>query len=123
MAAEDVEIATRFLDAVAASLKTGDREPVYPLLAEDVEWVTPGRTLRGIDEVRNELIWGFPPENLDAELEPGEFEDRGEGRIGCEVREIYRWKRTAEFAHERLRRIEVTIRDGKISRYEMRVVG
>ena len=123
MGAEDVEIATRFLLAAEASLKTGDREPVYPLLALDVEWVTPMRTLHGLDEVRKELIWGFPPENLDVELELGEMEDLGESRVGCDLREVYRWKQTGEFAHERRRRVEVTIHDGKISRYEMRVVG
>ena len=123
MGAEDVEIATRFLLAAGASLKTGDREPVYPLLAQDVEWVTPMRTLHGLDEVREELIWGFPPENLDAELELGEAEDLGESRVGCDLREVYRWKQTGEFAHDRRRRVEVTIRDGRISRYEMRVVG
>ena len=52
MGAEDVEVATRFLRAAGASLKTGDREPVYPLLAQEVEWVTPMRTLHGVDEVR-----------------------------------------------------------------------
>jgi len=36
---------------------------------------------------------------------------------------LHRWKQTGEFAHERRRRVEVTIRDGKTSRYEMRVVG
>jgi ketosteroid isomerase-like protein len=123
MGAEEVQIATRCLSAAGASLKTGDREPVYALLAQDVEWVVPMRTLRGIDEVRKELIWGLPPENLDVEVELGELEDLGDGRVGCEVREVYRWKQTGEFAHERLRRIEVTIRNGKISRWEMRVVG
>jgi len=123
MAAEHVEIATRCLRAAGASLKTGDREPVYELLAQDVEWIVPMRTLHGIDEVREELIWGLPPENLDAEVELGEVEDLGEGRVGCNVREVYRWKQTGEFAHERRRRVEVMIRNGKISRWEMRVVG
>jgi hypothetical protein len=122
MGAEDVEVATRFLRAAGASLKTGDREPVYPLLAQEVEWVTPMRTLHGVDEVRSELIWGFMPETLDVELELGELEDLGEGRVRCDVREEYRWKPTGEFAHERRRRVEVTVQDGKISRYEMRVV-
>ena len=123
MGAEDVEVASRFLRAAGASLKTGDREPVYPLLAQDVEWVTPMRTLHGVDEVRKELIWGVMPENLDAELELGELEDLGGGRVRCDVREEYRWKPTGEVSHERRRRVEVTIQDGKISRYEMRVVG
>jgi ketosteroid isomerase-like protein len=123
MGAAEVELATRCLRAAGASLKTGDREPVYALLTEDVEWVVPMRTLHGIDEVRKELIWGLPPENLDAEVELAELRDLGEGRVLCDVHELYRWKQTGEFAHERLRRIELTIRDGKISRWEMRVVG
>lgn len=123
MSAEDVEVATRFLRAGVASLKTGDRESVYPLLAPEVEWVTPMRTLHGVDEVRKDLIWGFPPEDLDVEVELGELHDLGEGRVRCDVREEYRWKQTGEFAHERRRRVEVTIQNGRISRYEMRVVG
>jgi hypothetical protein len=39
------------------------------------------------------------------------------------VHEIYRWKETGEVSYERDRRIELMIRDGKISRYEMRIVG
>jgi hypothetical protein len=39
------------------------------------------------------------------------------------VHEIYRWKETGEVSYERDRRIELTIGDGKISRYEMRIVG
>ena len=54
MGAAEVELATRCLRAAGASLETGDREPVYALLAEDVEWVVPMRTLQGIDEVRKE---------------------------------------------------------------------
>ena len=123
MGAEEVEIATRCLQAAGASLETGERDPVYAFLADDVEWVVPARPLHGIDEVRNELIWGLPPENLDAEVKLGDVEDLGEGRVRCDVREVYRWKQTGELAHERLRRIEVTIRNGKVSRWEMRVVG
>jgi len=41
----------------------------------------------------------------------------------CDVHEIYRWKETGEVSYERERRIELMIRDGKISRYEMRIVG
>jgi hypothetical protein len=32
-------------------------------------------------------------------------------------------KRSGDFAYQRARRIEITIRDGKVSRYEMKVVG
>jgi ketosteroid isomerase-like protein len=123
MGTAEVDLATRCLRAAGASLETGDREPVYALLAEDVEWVVPMRTLHGIDEVRKELIWGLPPEDLKVEIELGELEDLGEGRVVCNVREVYRWKQTGEFAHERFRRIELAIRNGKISRWEMHVVG
>jgi hypothetical protein len=123
MAAQDVEVATRFLGALAAAAKSGDREPVYPLVAEDVEWVTPERTLHGIDDIREHLIWGFPPEHLDVELQVGDVVDLGEGRVRAEILQVYRWKQTGEFAHERRRRIELTIGDAKINRYEMRIVG
>jgi ketosteroid isomerase-like protein len=123
MAADDVEIARQFRIALEAAAKSGDREAVYPFLAVDVEWVTPKRTLHGIDEVREELIWGSPPENLDLEFEEGEWLELGDGRVVSDVRQIYRVKGTSDFAYERNRQIELTIRDGKISRYEMRIVG
>ena len=123
MGVQDVAVATRFLSALSAAVKSGDREPVIPLVAQDVEWVTPERTFHGIDDVQEHLIWGFPPEHLDVELEVGEVVDLGEGQVRSEIRQIYRWKQTGEFAHERHRRIDVTIRNGKISRYEMRIVG
>jgi hypothetical protein len=123
MAAQDVEIATRFLNAVGAALKTGDREPVFPLVTQDVEWVTPERTFHGIDDAREHLIWGFPPDHLEVELQVGEVVDLGEGRVRSEIVQVYRWKQTGEFAHERHRRIDLTITGGRISRYEMRIVG
>jgi ketosteroid isomerase-like protein len=123
MAAQDVEIASRFLSAVGAAVQSGDREPVVPLVAQDVEWITPERTFNGIDDVREHLIWGFPPRHRDVEFEVGETADLGEGRVRADVLQVYRWKETGEFAHERRRRIDLTIRDGKISRYEMRIVG
>ena len=123
MGADDLEIARQFRIALEAAAKTGDREAVYPFLAADVEWVTPKRTLHGIDEVREELIWGSPPENLDLEFAEGDWLELGDGRVVSDVRETYRVKGTGDFAYERNRRIELTIRDGKISRYEMRIVG
>jgi ketosteroid isomerase-like protein len=121
--AEDVEVAGQFLTALEEAAESGDREAVYPLLAPNVEWVTPKRTLRGIDEIREELTWGSPPEKLDLEFQAGDWVDLGERGAGCDVHEIYRWKETTEVSYERDRRIELTIRDGKISRYEMRIVG
>lgn len=123
MRAEDVEVAGQFLAALEAAAEGGDREAVYPLLSPDVEWVTPKRTLRGIDEIREELTWGSPPENLDVEFEAGDWLDLGDLRVACDVHQVYRWKETGEVSYERDRRIELTIRDGKIARYEMRITG
>ena len=123
MRAEDVEVAGQFLAALEAAAQSGDREAVYPLLSPDVEWVTAKRTLRGIGEIREELTWGSPPENLDIEFEAGDWVDLGDFRVACDVHQVYRWKETGEVSYERDRRIELTIRDGKIARYEMRIVG
>ena len=123
MPAEDMEVAGQFLAALEAAAQSGDREAVYPLLAPDVAWVTPMRILRGIDAIREARTWGSPPDTLDLEFEAGDWRDLGDGRVACDVHQVYRWKETGEVSYERDRRIEVTIRDGKISRYEMRIVG
>ena len=123
MGADDLEIATRFRIALEAAAKSGDREPLYPFLAADVEWVTAKRTLHGIDEVKEELIWGSPDENFDLEFEEGEWVELGDGRLVLDVHEVYKVKATGDFAYERQRQIELTIRDSEISRYEMRIVG
>ena len=119
----EVDVAGQFLAALSAAAESGDREAVYPFLAADVEWVTPKRTLRGIDEIREELTWGSPPEKLDLEFEAGDWVDLGDSRLACDVHQVYRWKETGEVSYERERRIELTIRDDKIARYEMRIVG
>ena len=62
-------------------------------------------------------------ENLDLEFEEGEWVELGDGRVVSDVHEVYRVKATGDFAYERNRQIELTIRDGQISRYEMRIVG
>ena len=123
MGPDDLEIATRFRIALETAAKSGDREALYPFLAADVEWVTAKRTLHGIDEVREELIWGSPDENLDLEFEEGEWVELGDGRLVLDVHQVYRVRATGDFAYERNRQIKLTIRDGQISRYEMRIVG
>ena len=119
MGASDIEVAERFGVALEAAVRTNDREIVYPLLAPDVEWVTPKRTLHGIDEMRREWTWGSSPESFDYEFEKGDWVDDGDGRRSCDVREIYRLKDTGDFAYSHRRRIQLTIHDGKITRYEM----
>jgi ketosteroid isomerase-like protein len=119
MVAQDVAIAERFRVALEAAVRTNAREAVYALLAPDVEWVTPKRTLHGVDEMRREWTWGSSPESFDYEFEVSDWADDGEGQLGCDVREIYRLKETGDFAYSRRRRIQLTIREGKITRYEM----
>ena len=123
MSTDTAEIATAFLTALETAAKTGDRAQVYPFLAADAEWVTPQRDLRGVDEIRRELTWVNPPDKLDLVFERGELVELGEGRVASEVRQVYTVKATGEFAYTRLRRVELTVRDGKVSRYEMRSVG
>jgi ketosteroid isomerase-like protein len=123
MGDNDVVIARRFAKALEEAARTGDREAVYPLLADDVEWITPKRTLSGIESVEKEMIWGSPPEQLELEFAVSEWANRGEGCVVAEVHQVYRLKGTGEIAYERERHIELTIRDGKVCRYEMRIVG
>src|SRR6266536_3549833 len=104
MRAEDVEVAGQFLAALEAAASSGDREAVYPLLAPDVEWVTPKRALRGIDEIREELTWGLSPEKLDLEFEARDWVDLDDGRFACDAHQVYRWKETGEVSYERDRK-------------------
>ena len=77
--------------------------------------MTPKRELHGIGEARDQLTWVSPPDNLDVEFDQPELTDLGDGRIVSDVHEIYRLKGTGEFAYARERRIELTIRDGRIA--------
>jgi hypothetical protein len=123
MGDDELEVVSQFAAALEKAAKTCDRQAAYALLAPEVEWVTPKRTLQGLDEVREQLTWGAPPEHLDLEFEAGDWAEIGAARFVCHVHQVYRWKETGEVSYERDRRIEVTIRDGKVSRYEMRIVG
>ena len=123
MGADIAEIATDFLTALEAAATTGERDPVYPFLAADVEWVTPQRSLVGLDAVREELTWGIPPDKLDLVFERGDLVLLGEGRVSSDIRQIYTLKTTGEFAYARTRRVDLTVLDGKVTRYEMRSVG
>jgi ketosteroid isomerase-like protein len=123
MRSDDLVIAGRFRAALETAVRTGDHEAVLELLAPDIEWVTPQRTLRGIDEVRTWRIWGSSGESFDFEFGEGEWVDHGDGRATCDVHQVYRVRESGDFAYERERRIELTIRDGMISRYEVRSVG
>jgi len=120
---DDVEVARRFLEVLAAAARTGDAQAVYPLLAPDVEWSTPQRDMGGVEDVRDHLTRVGPPDNLDVEFDELEVIDLGGGRIVSEAREIYRVHGMSEPAYTRRRRVELTVRDRTIARYEMRIVG
>jgi ketosteroid isomerase-like protein len=119
----DLQVAKEFLETLAAAAKTGEREALYPFLAPDVAWLTPQTDLHGIDEVRDRLTWLTPKHRLEIEFEEIGLTDLGEGRVASDVHEIYSMREDGEFAYARDRRIELTIREGKIARYEMRIVG
>jgi hypothetical protein len=123
MTSDDVLIASRFRAALEDAVRTGEHGAVLGLLDPDVEWITPQRTLRGIEEVRRWRVWGSSGESFDFEFAEGEWVDHGDGRVACDVHQVYRVKESGEFAYERQRRVELTIRDGLISRYELRSVG
>ena len=120
---ESVEVAEQFRVALEAAVRTGDREAVFALLAPDVEWVTPQRTLHGIDDMRENWRWGSSPEEFEYSVEEAQWADDGEGHLACDVRQMYRLKESGDFAYERMRRVKLTVHDGTIVRYEMSVIG
>jgi hypothetical protein len=120
---EDLQTATDFLEALASAAETGDRKRIVPFLAADVEWVTPIVTLQGVDAILTDLVWLRPPENLAVEFERGELTELADGRLGVDVHETYRLRDSSEFAYACDRRIELTICEAAVARYEMRLVG
>jgi ketosteroid isomerase-like protein len=120
MGADDIAVAERFRSAVVAAFASGDRELVYALFAEDIEYTTPHRTLRGLSEIREKLKWGGELENLDVEREEGRWRDLGDGNVASETRIVQRWKETKEVAATMIIHEQLTVRDGKIARYERR---
>ena len=120
MSLDDIAVAERFRAAVEEAFATGDRELAYAFFADDVEYTTPHRTLSGLSEVREKLKWGGEKENLDVEFEFGDWRDLGDGNVASESRIVQRWKETGEVAATMVMHEQVTVRDGKIARYERR---
>jgi len=123
MTPDDLRTARQFLGALGTVATTGNREGLFLWLDPDVEWATPTRDLVGIDEMRADFTWVTPPGDFDLEFRIDELADLGGGRIVAEICELYRSKVTGEVAQTRDRHIELAIHDGKVVRYEMRVVG
>jgi uncharacterized protein DUF4440 len=123
MPATDLETAQQFQSAVEAALNTGDFGQVVSLLAPDVECVTPQHSVYGVEAMVEELSRARPAERFDVEFESGDWKRRGDGRYSREICALVRWKETGELSYSRDRSFELTIRAGKVSRYEMRFDG
>jgi ketosteroid isomerase-like protein len=123
MPAPDLDTAQQFQSAAEDALRTGDFEPLVALLAPDVECVMPVHTLRGGDALTEELSRARPAETFDLEFESGEWKSLGNGRCFCELRIFYRSTVADDLSYSRDRSFELTISDGKVSRFEMRFDG
>ena|SRR5262245_16984055 len=120
MSASDLDIAQQFRSAVEAALGTGDFEPVLAFLASDVECVMPQHTLQGADALIEELNRVRPSERFDVDFENGDWKPARGGRLSCQIRALYLSKASDDLSYSRDRSFELTIRDGKVSRFEMR---
>jgi ketosteroid isomerase-like protein len=116
----DLDTARQFQSAAEDALRTGDFEPLAALLAEDVECVTPVHTLIGADALTEELSRARPGERFDVEFESGDWEPLGNGRCFCRITALYRSKVADDLSYSRDRSFELTVNDGKVSRFEMR---
>lgn len=123
MPAPDLDTAQQFRSVAEVAMRTGDFGPIAALLAPDVECVMPQHSLHGVDAITEELSRARPAGSLDVEFENGDWKRRGDGRYSCEIRLLYRSKATGELSYSRDRSFELTIRAGKISRFEMRFAG
>lgn len=123
MSAPDLDTAQQFQSAAQDAMRTGDFEPVAALLAADVECVLPQHTVRGVEAFTEELRRARPSDRFDLEFEDGGWKTLGSGRYSCELRVLYRSKVSDDLSYSRDRSFELTIRDGKVSRYEMRFAG
>lgn len=120
MSTPDLDIAQQFQAAAEDALRTGDFEPVAALLAPDVECVMPQHTLQGPDALIGELSRVRPTERFDVEFENGDWKPHGKGRFSCEIRALYRSQVSDDLSYSRDRSFALTVRDGKVSRFEMR---
>jgi ketosteroid isomerase-like protein len=123
MSAPDLDLARQFQSAAEAAMRTGDFEPLVALLAPDVECVTPQHSVHGTDAFTEELRRARPSERFDLEFENGDWKVLGNDRYQCEIRVLYRSTVSDDLSYSRDRSFELTIRDGMVSRYEMRFAG
>jgi len=116
----ELETAQQFQAAAENAMRTGDFEPVVALLAADVEVVMPQHTLHGVDAFTEELGRARPSERFELEFEGAGWQDLGNGRFYCELQLHFRSTVSEADSYSRDRSFELTITDGKVSRYEMR---
>lgn len=102
---------------------TGDFAAVVALAAPDVEVVTPLHSLQGVDALTEELSRARPADRTEVEFASGDWKLLRNGRYFLEVRVLFKSKETGELSYSRDRSFELTIQDGKVSRYEMRLAG
>jgi ketosteroid isomerase-like protein len=120
MPASDIDTAEQFRSAAEGALRTGDFDALVALLAPDVECVTPVHSVHGANALVAELGRARPTERIEIEFENGEWKSLSKGRFSCEIRALYRSKLTDEPPYSRDRSFELTVSDGKVSRFEMR---
>jgi hypothetical protein len=118
--APDLDIAQQFRAAAEDALRTGDFEPVVALLAPDVDCVMPQHSVQGVDALVEELSRVRPSERFDVEFENGDWKSLGKGRFSCEIRALYLSKVADDLSYSRDRSFQLTVRDGKVGRFEMR---
>jgi hypothetical protein len=116
----DLEIAQQFQSAAEETFRTGETAPLVALLAADVECVTPQRSVQGVDALVEELSRARPSDRFDVDFEGGEWKSLGKGRYACEIRVLFQSKVADNLSYHRNRRFELTVEDGKVSRYAMR---
>ena len=120
MSTPDLDIAQQFQSAAGVALRTGDFDPIVALVTTDVECVMPQHTVNGVDALIEELGRARPSERFEIEFEAGEWQPLGNGRYACEIRALFRSKVSDDLSYSRDRSFELTISDGKVSRYVMR---
>lgn len=123
MPASDLDTARQFQTAAEHALRTGDFDGIAALLAPDVECVTPQHTLQGAGAMLEELKRSRPTGSFELEFEGGDWNDLGNGRYACNLSAFYRSTVRDDLSYSRDRSFELTIEDGKVSRYEMRFAG
>ena len=119
----ELETAQQFQAAAAVGMRTGDFDALVALLASDVECVMPQHTLYGADAFTEEFGRARPSERFELEFETDGWQHLGNGRYYCEIRVHYRSTVSEADSYSRDRSFELTIRDGLVSRCEMRFAG